>query len=330
MMNAECPHCGGAVALHEGRPQITADGAVSLWHRACWDRKQRPIVVAPPARIAGPRPIPVAATRRTLYRLSMVFAGAALVAIVIARWAWFQQPPMPASLANVEFAAGDEPAEVTDKGIANDNKPHRLVRVETLLEATHEVPTLRDGTPLDDAFPSLINWIHPVTASAELIPTQQSRLFGEPRAGVDNPRPECGQGHCGIDLDGPRGRPVVAVAAGKVVRAERAEDGTDGRSGRFVRIEHDDGTFTSYMHLDSVADGLENGDRVSAGQYIGTLGATAVYSAPPHLHFQLEIPNHRGTRGDNTDTHFVNPAPFLVRAAIVPTADRRRPVKPAN
>jgi murein DD-endopeptidase MepM/ murein hydrolase activator NlpD len=329
MMNAECPHCGGAVALYEGKPQISADGVVLLWHRACWDRKQRPIVVAPRAAV-GPRPVPLAASRRTMYRLSMVFAAAALVAIVIARWAWFQLPPAPASLANVEFAAGDEKAEVPDKGVAKENRPHHLARVETLLEVTHEIPTLHDGTPLDEAFPSLIHWVHPVTASPELIPTQQSRLFGEPRAGVDNPRPECGQGHCGIDLDGPRGRPIVAVAAGRVVRAERAEDGTDGKSGRFVRIEHDDGTFTSYMHLDEVAEGLENGDRVSAGQYIGTLGATAVYSAPAHLHFQVEIPNHRGTHGDNTDTHFVNPAPFLVRALIVPTADRRHSVKPAN
>src|SRR5262249_27082226 len=189
--------------------------------------------------------------------------------------------------------------------------------VETMLEAKWEIPTLHDGTPLDWAYPSLINWVHPVTASPELIPTQQSRLFGEPRIGVDNPRPECGQGHCGIDLDGPRGRAIVAVAAGRIVRVERAEDGTDGRSGRFVHIEHDDGALTSYMHLDTVADGLAAGDRVHAGQYIGTLGATAVFSAPPHLHFQLEIPNHRGTRGDTTDTHFVNPAPFLVRAMIV-------------
>jgi hypothetical protein len=78
MMNAECPHCRGAVALHEGRPQVTAEGAVALWHRACWDRRWRPVIATPIA--VGPRPVPIAATRRTLRRLSMVFAGAALVA----------------------------------------------------------------------------------------------------------------------------------------------------------------------------------------------------------------------------------------------------------
>jgi len=327
MVHAECPHCRGAVALHEGRPQITA-GAVAVWHRACWDRRERPIVVATQAVVVGPRPVPVAASRRTLRRLSTVFAGAALVAIVIARWAWFQLPPAPASLANVDFAVA-ETVDLPSRGTANEIVPPRPLRVETQLEATWEIPTV-DGVALDDAYPSLINWTHPVTASPELMPTQVSRLFGAPRAGIDVPRPECGEGHCGIDLDGPRGQPIVAVAAGKAVRVERHENGLDHRSGKYVRIEHDDGTLTAYMHLDDVADDLEVGDRVRAGQYIGTLGATAVYSAPPHLHFSLEIPNHRGSHGDTSDTHFVNPAPFLVRSSILAAPDRRRAIKPEN
>jgi len=96
-----------------------------------------------------------------------------------------------------------------------------------------------------------------------------------------------------------------------------------------VRIEHDDGTLTAYMHLDEIADGLEVGDHVDGGQYIGTLGATAVYEAPPHLHFSLEVPNVPGTHGDNTNTHYVDPAPFLARAAIATVPDRRRATKPA-
>ena len=147
------------------------------------------------------------------------------------------------------------------------------------------------------------------------MPEQPSRHFGAERKGVE--RTECGAGHCGVDLDGPRGRPVVAVADGTVVRVERHELGLDGKSGRYVRIEHDDGTLTAYMHLDEVADGLEVGDHVDGGQYIGILGATACYVAAAHLHFSLEIPNHPGLHGDNTDTHYVDPAPFLVRAKIV-------------
>ena len=55
-----------------------------------------------------------------------------------------------------------------------------------------------------------------------------------------------------------------------------------------------------------------------------------MYSAPPHLHFSLEVPNRPGTvSGDTTDTHYIDPAPYLVRAMIVPVPDRRRPQRPA-
>jgi murein DD-endopeptidase MepM/ murein hydrolase activator NlpD len=189
-----------------------------------------------------------------------------------------------------------------------------------------------------------VDWIHPVTGSEEVYPAQASRQFGAGRAGIlpfggetqaDAPvagvrgRPECGSGHCGVDLDGPRGRPVVAVADGVVVRVERHEMGLDGRSGRYVRIQHDDGTLTAYMHLDEVADGLEVGDHVDGGQYIGLLGATACFHAAAHLHFSLEVPNRYGETGDTTDTHYVDPAPFLVRAKVVSIPERKHAIKPA-
>jgi murein DD-endopeptidase MepM/ murein hydrolase activator NlpD len=193
-------------------------------------------------------------------------------------------------------------------------------------EAVYTVPVI-DGVALDEQYPSLVDWIHPVTGTIEKVPEQASRHFGAERKGIE--RSECGAGHCGVDLDGPEGRPVVSVADGIVVRVERHELGLDGRSGRYVRIEHDDGTLTAYMHLDEIAEGLEVGDHVDGGQFIGTLGATAVYASVPHLHFSLEVPNVTGTHGDNTNTHYVDPAPFLSRAAVSAVPDRRRPIKPA-
>jgi murein DD-endopeptidase MepM/ murein hydrolase activator NlpD len=101
------------------------------------------------------------------------------------------------------------------------------------------------------------------------------------------------------------------------VRIERHEKGLDGRSGRYVRIQHEDGTLTSYMHLDQIVADLHVGDRVSAGQVIGTLGATACYEAPAHLHFSLEVPTVAHERGDITDTRYVDPAPFLQHATVI-------------
>ena len=183
----------------------------------------------------------------------------------------------------------------------------------------------RDRRPLDERFPSLQHWIHPVSASHELLPKLKARLFGVGRRGVD--RSECGRGHCGIDLDGPRGRPLVAVAEGTIMKIERRAKGGDGKSGKFVKIRHDDEVFTSYMHMDAIADGLVVGQRITAGGYIGTLGATAVGSAPPHLHFALEIPNKLGHTGDHSHTHFVDPAPYLKRSTIVPVPDKRNRFK---
>jgi murein DD-endopeptidase MepM/ murein hydrolase activator NlpD len=150
------------------------------------------------------------------------------------------------------------------------------------------------------------------------------RLFGSERHGIE--RPECGAGHCGVDLDGPRGRPIVAVAAGMVIHVDRSERGGDGRSGRYVRLQHEDNTFTNYMHMDDVAENLRSGTAVTRGQYLGTLGATAVYAAPPHLHFSLEVPAS-DARGEHIPTRYVNPSPFLMRSTIVPVIER--PSRPA-
>jgi murein DD-endopeptidase MepM/ murein hydrolase activator NlpD len=186
---------------------------------------------------------------------------------------------------------------------------------ETALAMRFPIPEV-DGIPFDERYPSLRDWIHPVTASKELTPLSPGRMFGAERNGIL--RWECGAGHCGVDLDGPRGQPLVAVAEGKVIRVEYSELGRDGRSGRYVRMEHPDGTLTAYMHMDDIAEDVRVGTWVQAGQYIGTLGATAVFQSAPHCHFTLEVLNHnRPTGRDTTDTHYIDPAPFLARARVV-------------
>ena len=296
-MTAVCPRCGCAVALHEGKPFVTA-GGVQLWHPSCWATRhargvEQVTIIAP-----QPRRIP---------RLAM--AGGALVLLAIIPLSHSAAPA--ASLAVTDLRV-EEPALAIRQAVHDEPPP----------------PPRESHLPLAEQFPSLTEWTHPVTDSQELVPAQQSRWFGAERAGVD--RWECGAGHCGVDLDGPRGQPVVSVADGVIVRVERHELGLDGRSGRYVRIEHDDGTLTAYMHLDAIAPGLEVGDRVEGGQYIGTLGATAVYSSAPHLHFSLEVPNHPGEKhGDHADTHYVDPAPFLEHATVVASPDRRHARKPA-
>lgn len=314
MGNAGCPRCGSAVALHDGRPCVTAAGSVELWHRACFEIRDQPYeppqaLEPPPVRYARASTV---VPRRA--RLVGVLSAAGVVGLALVGWATAGTPA--AAVANIDVSSPEQTAVRGAVAIHERVPPRVVAGADDLV-----VPTI-DAVPLDRLYPSLRGWIHPVSATAERVPAQRSRRFGSVRAGIE--RSECGAGHCGIDLDGPRGRAIVSVAAGTVVRIERSERGLDGRSGRYVRVEHDDGTLTAYMHLDDVADELHVGDRVDAGQYVGTLGATAIYSAPPHLHFSLEIPDRPGLRGDHTETEYVDPAPFLARARISPVPDHPR------
>ncbi len=315
-----CPRCHGVVALHEGRPFVTGTGAVELWHRGCFEHRADPIVVATTNEVTVIAPPPRRSRVIAIAAVASAFAG-----LGFAHWASARDITAPA-LANVELGSNEPGSAAITANVYDVAPPPRQKHIETKLEQRYPMPTL-DGDDLDSVYPSLRGWIHPVTSSAELMPELPSRHFGAERSGVE--RTECGAGHCGIDLDAPRGRPLVSVADGIIVRVERSELGADGKSGRYVRIQHDDGTLTAYMHMDDVAEGLDVGNHVLAGQYVGTLGATAVGNTPPHCHFSLELPNHPGTHGDIRDTHYIDPAPFLVRSTIVKTPERRHSVKPA-
>lgn len=91
-------------------------------------------------------------------------------------------------------------------------------------------------------------------------------------------RPVTPQGHSGIDLAARRGTPVHAAADGIASVSE------DARLGKAVRIDHGGGVESLYAHLDQVT--LVNGMAVTAGQAIGTVGATGMATGP-HLHFQV-------------------------------------------
>jgi murein DD-endopeptidase MepM/ murein hydrolase activator NlpD len=91
--------------------------------------------------------------------------------------------------------------------------------------------------------------------------------------------------HQGVDYGAPTGASVVAVAAGTVVSA-----GWAGGGGNQVRIRHDGGLETYYLHLSSFASGVRAGTRVDQGQLIGRVGATGTATGP-HLHFALRRNN---------------------------------------
>lgn len=87
--------------------------------------------------------------------------------------------------------------------------------------------------------------------------------------------------HNGIDVAGPVGAPIRAAADGTVTFA-----GVRGGYGNLIIVDHGDGRETYYAH--NSANGVSAGDRVSAGQHIGAVGATGQVTGP-HLHFEVRV-----------------------------------------
>jgi hypothetical protein len=121
--------------------------------------------------------------------------------------------------------------------------------------------------------------------------------------------------HAGNDIPMPRLTPVVAVAAGEVVKMEN-----NPKNDRccFVKIRHDDGWYSVYIHLNNDTYGtddgrskgvradLELGDRVRAGEVIGWVGDSSnAEDTVDHLHFELR----------NRSDRPVDPQPSLKAAA---------------
>lgn len=113
------------------------------------------------------------------------------------------------------------------------------------------------------------------------------------------PRPE-GRTHKGNDIFADKMAPVIAVAPGTVVWASEEP----GENCCFLKLRHDDGSETLYIHLNNdtpgtddglgwgLAEGIAKGTRVDAGQLVGYVGDSGnAEETPAHLHFEYHAPN---------------------------------------
>jgi hypothetical protein len=108
------------------------------------------------------------------------------------------------------------------------------------------------------------------------------------------------QPHSGIDLAMPEGTTLRSVADGVV---DRVFDGT-GLIGKGLSVRMPDGTRAIYGHMNEVKAHV--GDRVNAGQIIGSSGSTG-NSTGPHLHFSLK----------NPDGSLIDPTPLADKLASI-------------
>ncbi|MBN2472696.1 MAG: M23 family metallopeptidase [Anaerolineae bacterium] len=87
--------------------------------------------------------------------------------------------------------------------------------------------------------------------------------------------------HTGVDLRGPAGTPLLAVAAGRVVLAERLDV-----RGNYVLIDHGWGVYSGIAHLSEIH--VTRGQIVQQGQVIGISGSTG-RSSGPHIHWEMAV-----------------------------------------
>ncbi|MFI6543438.1 peptidoglycan DD-metalloendopeptidase family protein [Streptomyces prunicolor] len=106
--------------------------------------------------------------------------------------------------------------------------------------------------------------------------------------------------HTGQDFAVPIGTPVRAAGAGRVVRVS-----CGGAFGIEIVIEHPGGYYTQYAHLAAVT--VDQGDRVTTGQWIAQSGTTG-NSTGPHLHFEVRVTPDMGSA--------VDPLPWLAQRGV--------------
>lgn len=89
--------------------------------------------------------------------------------------------------------------------------------------------------------------------------------------------------HKGIDFAAATGTPVYAAGNAKVEHAAMT-----GTAGNMIKLRHDNGWETVYMHLNRIMPDVIEGGRVSQGQEIGEVGTTG-RSTGPHLHYEVHV-----------------------------------------
>ena len=103
--------------------------------------------------------------------------------------------------------------------------------------------------------------------------------------------------HRGVDISGEIGvTPVIAAQDGLVTLSAKGDTGTcvqgdkscGGGYGNYITIQHNDGNYTLYAHMDTNSVLVKEGDNVKQGQVIGYVGSTGK-STGGHLHFEVRV-----------------------------------------
>jgi murein DD-endopeptidase MepM/ murein hydrolase activator NlpD len=141
-------------------------------------------------------------------------------------------------------------------------RPEDLARIKT---DQVQIAEVRKRTTLKTFFDTGFMW--PVEGRISGVFGSQRILNGKPRAP-----------HNGVDIAAPRGTPVKTMGDGVVALINQDMFFT----GKTVMIDHGLGLTSVYVHMDTIT--VKEGDFVTKGMQIGTVGATGRVTGP-HLHW---------------------------------------------
>lgn len=189
----------------------------------------------------------------------------------------------PVTIEDRGFAEEDVPLNKTMSDLRKERDPRKEEEAKALYEL------LMHFNP-DSVF-QRGPFVHPVGSFPE------SAGFGDRRTYVYADGGRAKSPHGGVDYATPRGTPVSACGAGRVVFARNLVI-----TGFTVAIEHLPGVYSLYFHLDSVD--AKVGRTVKPGERIGASGMTGLATGP-HFHWELRVAGVA-----------VDPRPFLARGLL--------------
>lgn len=209
-----------------------------------------------------------------------------------------------AMAAGAAAAAAHSAVNPADKASAETT----LASDTTLAGATNVTGTAR-GMQVVSVTPALNSTLHSEelakgAAYAQERAEREARLarplFAKPTQGIFTSGfgYRWGALHAGVDLAGPIGTPIYAVADGVVI-----DVGPTAGYGAWVKLRHSDGTVTLYGHINTWTVSI--GQRVFAGDQIATIGNRG-FSTGPHCHFEV-MPN---------GSDRIDPVPWLAQRGI--------------
>lgn len=166
-----------------------------------------------------------------------------------------------------DFFSEDIPLDPANTAIRTAPDPRKEAEAKALYALLDQVDA--EEIWLDDAFR------FPVDATRRTAGFGDRRRYVYAKGGTDTGV------HAGIDIGVPRGTPVMACGAGRIVFV-----GDRIVTGKTIIIEHLPGLYSLYMHLDSIK--ALQGQLVARGGLIGLSGSTGL-STGPHLHWELRL-----------------------------------------